>query len=76
MQRGDYASARRWFAKEVARAPYHHEFHFWLAVAELQLGDVESARAQLHLALNTSTTPRNQQLYAAKLDRLKQAALQ
>lgn len=76
VQRGDYASARNWFAKEVARAPYHHEFHFWLAVTELQLGDVESARTQLHLALNTSTTPRNQQLYAAKLDRLKHAALQ
>ncbi len=76
LQRGDYASARGWFAKEVARAPYHHEFHFWLAVTELQLGDVESARTQLHLALNTSSTPRNQRLYAAKLDRLKHAVAQ
>jgi Tfp pilus assembly protein PilF len=76
MRAGDYPAARRWFAKEVARAPYHHEFHFWLALAEFHLGDIEGAREQLTLALNTSTTRRNQQLYAAKLDHLKQLGLQ
>jgi Flp pilus assembly protein TadD len=76
LRSGDLQSARRWFAKEVARAPYHHEFHFWLAVAEYQLGDIAGARAQLGLALSTSTTRRNQQLYAAKLDYLKQTGLQ
>ena len=76
MRAGNYAVARGWFAKEVARAPYQHEFHFWLALAEFQLGNMEGARAQLTLALNTSTTRRNQQLYAAKLDHLKHLGLQ
>ncbi len=76
MRKGDYDSAQRWFAKEVSRAPYHHEFHFWLAMANYQLGDIASARQQLDLALSTSTTRRNQQLYAAKLDHLKHLGLQ
>lgn len=70
---GKAAAARDWFKKEVARAPYHHEFHFWLAVAELQLGDPIAARKELALALDTSTTRRNRQLYAAKLDKLNAA---
>ncbi len=76
MRQGDHANARQWFAKEVARAPYHHEFHFWLAMANYRLGDIASARQQLDLALSTSTTRRNQQLYAAKLGHLKQLGLQ
>ena len=76
MRRGDHATARQWFAKEVARAPYQHEFHFWLAMANYQLGDIASARQQLDLALSTSTTRRNQQLYAAKLDHLKHLGVQ
>ncbi|MBC7992040.1 MAG: tetratricopeptide repeat protein [Rhizobacter sp.] len=76
MRKGDYNTAQQWFAKEVARAPYHHEFHFWLAMANYQLGDIASARQQLDLALSTSTTRRNQQLYAAKLDHLKHLGLQ
>jgi Flp pilus assembly protein TadD len=71
MRSGDFPSARALFAKEVARAPYQHEFHFWLALAEFQMGHLEDARQQLTLALNNSTTRRNQQLYAAKLDHLK-----
>ncbi|HET7792424.1 MAG TPA: tetratricopeptide repeat protein [Rhizobacter sp.] len=76
MRRGDYADAKAWFQKEVKRAPYNHEFHFWLAQAQAQLGDMRAARSQLDLALSTSTTRRNQQLYAAKLDRLKQLGVQ
>ena len=37
------------FEKEVARADYQAEFHFWLALANFKLGDVEPARK--HLAL-------------------------
>ncbi|MGY4827796.1 tetratricopeptide repeat protein [Sphaerotilaceae bacterium SBD11-9] len=76
MRRGDYAGAKDWFQKEVKRAPYNHEFHFWLAQAQAQLGDMRAAQRQLNLALSTSTTRRNQQLYAAKLDRLKQLGVQ
>jgi cytochrome c-type biogenesis protein CcmH/NrfG len=74
MRERDYAAARTLFRKEVARAPFHHEFHFWLAMAEAELGDVAAARKQLGLALNTSTTRRNQALYAAKLDKLNAAS--
>ncbi len=74
MDAGDYRGARAWFAKEIARAPYQHEFHFWMAVAEYKLGDVESARQHLVLALSTSTTPGKKQLYAAKLDQLTHQA--
>lgn len=73
MRAGDAATARTWFRKEVLRAPYQHEFHFWLAQAEAALGDTEAARKQLGLALSTSTTRSNQALYAAKLDKLNAA---
>jgi tetratricopeptide (TPR) repeat protein len=67
MKRGDYQSARDLFAKEIDRDPYYHEFHFWLAVADYRLGDVERARKQLALALENSTTRGDRDLYAAKL---------
>lgn len=71
MQEGDYRRARSLFAREVDRAPYYHEFHFWLAVASYQLGDVKTADKHMALALENSTTPRDHDLYAAKLDKLK-----
>ena len=70
MQSGDFKTARDLFAKEVDRAPYYHEFHFWLAIANLGLGDIEGARKQMTIAIETSTTRNDQALYAAKLDRI------
>ena len=67
---GDFKTARDFFAKEVNREPYYHEFHFWLAVAYLGLGDIEQARKQMTIAIETSTTRNDQALYAAKLDRI------
>ena len=71
MRKGDYKTARDLFAKEVQRAPYYHEFHFWLAAAYIGLGDTEHARTELALAMETSTTRNSRDLYAAKLDRIK-----
>lgn len=71
MQDGNVRLARDAFAKEVARAPEYHEFHFWLALAYFNLGELEPARAHLAIAMKSSTTQREQQLYAAKLDYLK-----
>ncbi len=68
---GDHRAARDWFAKEVSRAGYNHEFHFWLGVAELQLGNLREARRQLQLAMDNSTSRSHRDIYAAKLDRLK-----
>ena len=71
MRRGDYQAAKAWFAKEVDREAYYHEFHFWLAQAHFGLGEFAQARKQLALAMDSSTTPQDRNLYAAKLDRIK-----
>jgi tetratricopeptide (TPR) repeat protein len=71
MGNGDYKAAKALFAKEVDRAAYYHEFHYWLALAELRLGEVDDARKHLAIALETSTTRNDHDLYAAKLDRLR-----
>jgi Flp pilus assembly protein TadD len=67
MDRQDYAAARDWFAKEVARADYNPEFHYWLGLAQYRLGNVDAARKQLSQAMEFSTTGRDRELYAAKL---------
>jgi Tfp pilus assembly protein PilF len=76
MREGNYKAARDLFAKEVDRAPYYHEFHFWLANAYFGLGDVERARRELTLAFEYSTTRHDHDLYAAKLDRMRSSKLQ
>ena len=70
MEAGDYHAARAFFQKELDRVPDYHEFHFWLGVVELRLGNVEGARAQVAAALQNSTTQQDHDLYAAKLQRL------
>ncbi|MGZ5200720.1 MAG: tetratricopeptide repeat protein [Telluria sp.] len=64
---GDFAKAKDLFAREVERAPYNDEFHFWLAVACLRLGEPQAAREQLTLAMESSTRPDSRERYAAKL---------
>jgi tetratricopeptide (TPR) repeat protein len=71
LRQGRVEAARRLFAKEVARAPYHHEFEYWLAVTYMQLDDVARATVHLHRAMEVSTTRKDHDLYAGKLDRLK-----
>src|SRR5262249_37036771 len=68
MRAGDYETARGLFAKEVDRAPYYHEFRFWLALAYLGLGQTENAQRELTLALTYSTTHKQRELYASKLE--------
>ena len=70
MSKGDYRSAKQQFEKELARDAYYHEFHFWLAAAELGLGDIKDARTELALAMENSNTPADHALYAAKLDHI------
>ena len=71
IQNSDFGTARDLFAKEIDRAPYYHEFHYWLAVAYVGLGDSEHATKELEIALQTSTSRNNRAVYAAKLDRIK-----
>jgi Flp pilus assembly protein TadD len=71
MHKGDFKAAKDLFAKEVDRDAYYHEFHFWLAAAYLGLGEIEQARTQLTIAMESSTTRKEHELYAAKLDRIR-----
>jgi len=66
-RQSDWRTAREFFAREVARADYYHEFHFWLGLADWQLGDVVQAKKHLQLAMDNSTTRGQHDLYAAKL---------
>ena len=66
-----FEAARNLFTKEVDRAPYHHEFQFWLAVTYLELHDPGRATTHLTRAMEVSTTRKDHDLYAAKLGRLK-----
>jgi len=71
MRNSDFKAAKDLFAKEVDRDAYYHEFRFWLAAAYLNLGEIEQARTQLTMAMESSTTRKEHELYAAKLDRIR-----
>ncbi|WEF31316.1 tetratricopeptide repeat protein [Pseudoduganella chitinolytica] len=73
MAAGDYVRARRLFERELRRDPHHAEFHFWLAQAAAQLGDLRAADEHLRRALAGSTTSTDRDLYSAKLERLRAA---
>jgi tetratricopeptide (TPR) repeat protein len=76
MRDGNFKVARDLFTKEVDRAPYYHEFRFWLANAYFALGEIQPAQRELALALEYSTTRREHDVYAAKLDRLRSYKVQ
>lgn len=67
MKAGEYAAARQLFRKEVARAAYVPEFHFWLGLANYGMGDVGAARGEIAKALENSATTRDREMYGAKL---------
>lgn len=71
MARKEYHYAREMFAREVQRAPYNHEFHYWHALASLRLGDTDVARKDLALAVSNSTTAGSRAQYSAKLEHLR-----
>jgi tetratricopeptide (TPR) repeat protein len=67
MKAGEFEAARQFFRKEVARAAYVPEFHFWLGLANFGLGDVAGARGEIAKALENSATTHDRQMYGAKL---------
>ena len=71
---GHYAAARDHLLREMKRDPDYHEFHFWIAIAYLGLGDVERARLSMDTAMRNSTSRGDHDLYAAKLSHLKALA--
>ena len=73
---GDFRTARDLFAREVDRSPYYSEFHFWLGIAYVGLGETDKARRELSSAVEYSTTRKEHDLYASKLDRIKSIRVQ
>ncbi len=71
MKNGDFNAARDLFARELDRNPHYDAAHFGLAVASFRLGDIRSAHEHLNAAMESSTTRRNRDLYAAKLNSLR-----
>jgi tetratricopeptide (TPR) repeat protein len=67
----DFQKARAMFVREVQRAPYYHEFHFWLAKAAFELGNLKEADKHMTLALMNSTTRGDSAIYAGKLANLR-----
>ncbi|MYM74813.1 hypothetical protein GTP56_21825 [Duganella sp. FT134W] len=76
MKLGDYARARTLFERELDRVPDYHELHFWLALANYQLGNLHAADRHLALAMENSTTRSDHDIYSAKLDHLRAYAAQ
>jgi len=68
MKKRDFGAAKAMFSRELARDEDNHEFHYWLGLADFQLGNFEQARKHMALALEASTTRRERELYTAKLD--------
>lgn len=71
MKEKQFVVARDYFLKEVNRAAYNPEFHFWLGAAYVGLGEISKAQHHLAIALENSSTKREQAIYAAKLDWVK-----
>lgn len=67
MKAGEFAAARQLFRKEIARAAYVPEFHFWLALADYRLGNLPGARGELNKAMENSATIKDREVYRAKL---------
>jgi Tfp pilus assembly protein PilF len=75
LEKGDYEGARKLFEREVKRAPYSDEFHFWLAIALLRLNEPQEAREHLVLAVQNSVRGDTRELYSAKLAQLRRKNL-
>jgi tetratricopeptide (TPR) repeat protein len=73
MASGDHVRARELFTAELRQQPYQAEVHYWLALVNHELGDDKRAARHLALAAENATTRASQDLYAAKLQRLRTA---
>lgn len=72
LREGRFHEAKALFHKELDRAAYHAEFHYWLALTHYALDELHLARKQMTLALENTTTRRDRALYSAKLNQLRE----
>lgn len=70
MEEQDYQMAKKWFQKELNRDPDYHEFHFWMGIAHLRLGELKQAEQHLMAAKSNSTSQKDHAIYSAKLDKI------
>lgn len=70
MRAKNFAVARDMFQKQIQRDASNDQSHFWLSLAFYNLGDAKNARKHMAIAVDTSTTKRNRELYEAKLGKL------
>ena len=71
MEEHNYREAKHWFQKELNRAPDYHEFHFWMGVAHLRLGELKQAERHLIAAKSNSTSQKDHAIYSAKLEKIQ-----
>ena len=76
MDAGNYALARDQFLRELRLQPYQDEVHFWAAQAYWRLGQTSQARRHLGQAAENSANRVTHDRYAAKLEGLRQRAIQ
>lgn len=70
MDAEDFATARDLFRKEIDRAAYYHEFHFWLALAYVGLHQTDLARKHFQIARDNATTQASARQYQEALEAL------
>lgn len=68
MKKGDFVRASQLFQKEIERAAYYHEFHYWLALAYVGMHDPERAREHFAIARDNATTRADAARYQAAMD--------
>ena len=71
MRHENFAQAKAMFLKEVQRDANYDKFHASLALAYHGLGESAKAQLQMAIAVRTSTTTADRQLYSDKLARMK-----
>jgi tetratricopeptide (TPR) repeat protein len=67
----DYATAARYYHRVIDMAPYMHEAHLGLALADYHLGRLPSAVSALREAVKQAAKPATRRLYEAKLAALQ-----
>ena len=71
MESGNFARARDLFERELKRQPGQSEVLFWLALADLNLGDTQGAARHLEQAVERSANGSARDIYSGKLARLR-----
>lgn len=71
LKAGKFEDARTLFQREIKREAYEPDAHFWLAIANIYLGEPRKAERHIKLAIANSTTIKSRAIYSSKLDWLK-----